>query len=201
MTDIGRALEQIAEIHAHLAKAEVYRGWRSLPVALSGAVGLGAAAWQSVTGSPGGDVRDVIGFWLAIGLAAVAVGTAEIAWRYVRRASDLERRRTRQVFGQLVPALAAGAAATAAVMRAHPASAPLLPGLWAMFFGVGVFAARPYLPRAGVVVAAYYWSAGAVLMVLAPASTAAMGWAIGGTFGAGQLMAAAVLYWSLERGE
>src|SRR5215467_7789583 len=50
MTEFSRALEQIAEIHEHLAKTEVYRGWRSLPVASSALVGLAAAAWQSAMG-------------------------------------------------------------------------------------------------------------------------------------------------------
>ena len=39
MSDLSRAVEQIAEIHGHLAKGEVYRGWRSAPVA--------AAAYQA----------------------------------------------------------------------------------------------------------------------------------------------------------
>jgi len=44
VSDVTRALEEIAEIHAHLAAREVYRGWRAMPVAASGLVGLAAAA-------------------------------------------------------------------------------------------------------------------------------------------------------------
>ena len=36
--DASRALDQIAEIHRQIAKGEVYRGYRSLPVALSAAI-------------------------------------------------------------------------------------------------------------------------------------------------------------------
>ena len=31
VTDVSRALEQLDEIHGRLARAEVYRGWRSVP--------------------------------------------------------------------------------------------------------------------------------------------------------------------------
>jgi len=34
--DVSRALDQIAEIHQQMAKGELYRGYRSLPLAASG---------------------------------------------------------------------------------------------------------------------------------------------------------------------
>ena len=42
--EYNKALSQISEIHAQLAKGEIYRGFRSLPVALSGLAGFAAAA-------------------------------------------------------------------------------------------------------------------------------------------------------------
>src|SRR2546423_11322313 len=73
VSDVGRALEQIAEIHEHLAKAEIYRGWRSAPVASSGLVGLAAAAWQS--GSVQRlDPRSFTAYWLAVGSPAAPGG-------------------------------------------------------------------------------------------------------------------------------
>src|SRR3972149_2140891 len=122
--EYAKALDQISEIHQHLARTEIYRGYRSVPVALSGAVGV---------------------------LAAVG-----------------------------------------------PALVPLLPGLWAMLFGVAAFGARPYLPRATGWVALYYMTAGAWLLWHAGGAPPSA-WAVGGTFGAGQLASAAVLYWNLER--
>ena len=43
MSNLPRALAQIEAIHDQLARAEIYRGWRSVPVALSGVFGLAAA--------------------------------------------------------------------------------------------------------------------------------------------------------------
>ena len=44
--EVNRALDRISEIHDHLAKSEVFRGYRSIPVALSGVVALLAASAQ-----------------------------------------------------------------------------------------------------------------------------------------------------------
>lgn len=198
MTDVGRALAQIAEIHEHLAKGEVYRGWRSVPVASSGLVGLVAAAWQSASGRPI-EPWSFTAYWLVVGVVALVVGCSEIAWHYVARATESERRQSRRVIGQFLPALVAGAIATGALVRLSPALATLLPGLWALLFGVGIFAARPYVPRASGWVALYYWTAGLILLWSSHGVDTLSPWAVGGTFGAGQLVAAAVLYWNLER--
>ncbi|HUL75072.1 MAG TPA: hypothetical protein VLT86_18305 [Vicinamibacterales bacterium] len=198
MTDYSRALEQIAEIHEQLAKTEVYRGWRSLPVACSALIGFFAAAWPSAPGSRA-DAWGFTVYWLGVGVVALIVGCSEIVWRYAVRATPAERRRSRQVVGQFLPALVAGAAATGAVVRLDPALISLLPGFWALLFGVAIFAARPFVPRASGWVGLYYWTAGLVLLWRAPDAPFVSPWAIGGTFGVGQLFAAAALYWSIER--
>ena len=53
--------------------------------------------------------------------------------------------RTRQVVGQFLPSLIAGAIISASFVRLSPTLVPLLPGLWAICFGIGIFASRPYL--------------------------------------------------------
>jgi hypothetical protein len=199
VSDVSRALEQIAQIHEQLAKTEIYRGWRSLPVACSGLVGLTAAGWQTATSRPV-DSANFIMFWVAVGAVALLVGCCEIGWHYLLRATETERRRSRQVIGQFLPALVAGALVTGAFLRAGSSLTALLPGLWAVFFGVGIFSARPYIPRASGWVALYYWTAGLVLLWFTPMMTVPSTWTVGGTFGVGQLLAAGVLYWNLERG-
>jgi len=199
VSDVFRALEQIEAIHDQLAKGEVYRGWRSLPVAASGVVGIAAAAGQS--GSPNQPWL-FVGYWLAVAVVAFAVGCSEIAWHYVRHADDTERRRTRLVIGQLLPALVAGAIATVALMQLDPPAVAILPGLWAMMLGVGIFAARPYLPPACIWTALFYWSVGLLLLwggATAGRNAGIAPWGIGLTFGVGQLLAAFTLYWTLER--
>ena len=48
--ELRKALDQISEIHGHLAKSEIYKSYKSLPIALSGILAIAAARfWPSST--------------------------------------------------------------------------------------------------------------------------------------------------------
>jgi hypothetical protein len=195
--DVSRALDQIAEIHGQIAKGEVYRGYRSLPIAASGLIGL-VAAWLQ----PPGLAADPMGFvvyWVAVAAVAGFVGVSEIVYIYVVHEHETARRQTRRVVGQFLPSVAAGAGIAACFAHLSPELVPLLPGLWAICFGVGTFASRPYLPRASGWVALFYYATGFSLLWIASGARPLSGWWVGGTFGIGQLLAAIVLWWNLER--
>jgi hypothetical protein len=196
--DFTRALSQIAEIHQQIAKGEVYRGYRSLPVAVSGIVGL-AAAWLQTPALGASDPVGFVIYWAAIGACAGFLGVSEIVYNYAVHENATERRRTRRVIGQFMPSVLAGALIAGALVHLSAGLVPLLPGLWAMCFGIGVFASRPYLPRASGFVALFYYAAGVALLWMAGGPEPLSGWWVGGTFGVGQLFAALVLYWNLER--
>ncbi|HWK09357.1 MAG TPA: hypothetical protein VNR64_04865, partial [Vicinamibacterales bacterium] len=123
----------------------------------------------------------------------------EIINNYLVHDDSSARRRTRRVVGQFLPSLGGGAAITAGVVHFDPALVPMLPGIWALCFGVGAFASRLYLPRAPGWVALYYYAAGAWLMWVARGASPLSAWSVGGTFAVGQLLASAVLWWNLER--
>jgi hypothetical protein len=196
--DVPRALDQIAEIHQQLAKGEIYRGYRSLPVALSGLTGAGAAV---IAGGRARDSAAFVQYWVVVALIAACVGFSEIAYNYVMHDSSSGRRRTRCVLGQFLPAIGAAAALTVILVRVDSRLVALLPGLWAVCFGLGIFSSRPYLPRLSGAVALFYAAAGAYLLSSAQLGAAPGPWSVGATFGAGQLLSAAVLYWELERAE
>jgi uncharacterized membrane protein HdeD (DUF308 family) len=198
--DVSRALSQIAEIHQQLAKGEVYRGYRSVPVAASGIIGIAAAALQPRY-LGGEDALAFVTYWTAVAILAGAVGASEIVYNYVARDDGPDRRRTRRVIGQFLPSLVAAAVITVSFVHLSAALVPLLPGLWAICFGVGVFASRPYLPGASGFVALFYYAAGVALLWRARDLQNVSGWWVGATFGIGQLLSALVLYWNLERGE
>lgn len=198
--DVSRALDQIAEIHEQIAKGEVYRGYRSLPIAASGLIGL-IAAWLQ---PPSLGTADPIGFvlyWTAVAAAAGFVGSSEILHNYVVHEREADRRQTRRVVGQFLPSVVGGIAITVCFMHLSAALVPLLPGLWAFCFGIGTFASRPYLPRASGWIALFYYAAGFALLWIARGPETLSGWWVGGTFGVGQLLAAMVLWWNLERDE
>jgi len=196
--DVSRALDQIAEIHGQLAKGEVYRGYRSVPVAISGVIGLVAAALQPSSLGTADPLGFVI-YWAAIGVAAGFVGTSEIVYNYAVHEDASERRHTRRVVGQFLPSLVGGAAIAVCFTHLNASLVTLLPGLWAICFGIGTFASRPYLPRASGWVALFYYAAGFALLWFARGPEPLNGWWVGGTFGVGQLLAALVLWWNLER--
>lgn len=195
--DAIRALDQIEEIHRQIAKGEVYRGYRSFPVALSGLMGL-VAAWLQPAGLGTGDPIGFVLYWTSIASGAAFIGSSEIIYNYWVHEDVSGRRHTRMVVGQFLPSLVGGIAITICFAHLNAAFVPLLPGLWAICFGVGIFASRPYLPRASGWVALFYYAAGFALLWIASAGPLT-GWSVGGTFGAGQLLAAAVLWWNLER--
>jgi hypothetical protein len=198
--DLSRALGQLADIHQQIAKGEIYRGYRSLPIAASGLIGVIAALAQT----PDLGTSDPLGFvlyWGVIASCAGLVGASEIIYNYIVHDDRITRRRTRQVLGQFLPSLLAGAAITLSFVHLSAALVPLLPGLWAICFGVGTFASRPYLPRASGWVALFYYAAGMALLWIAGGPHPLRGWWVGATFGTGQLLAALVLYWNLERNE
>jgi hypothetical protein len=189
--DLSRALADLAEIHQQIAKGEIYRGYRPIPIAASGLIGI-AAAWLERPGLGPGDPLGFVLYWAAVAALAGFVGSGEIIYNYVVHDDSAARRHTRRVVGQFLPSVLAAAIITAGFVRLSAALVPLLPGLWAICFGVGTFASRPYLPRASTVVAIFYYVAGVVLLWNARAD-ALNGWWVGGTFGAGQLVAAIVL--------
>ena len=196
--DVTRALDQIAEIHEQIAKGEVYRGYRSLPIAASGLIGI-AAAWLQPAALGTADPIGFVFYWTAVAAAAALVGSSEIIYNYVVHECDSDRRQTRRVLGQFLPSLVGGVAMTVCFMHLSTALIPLLPGLWAFCFGIGTFASRPYLPKAIGWIALFYYVAGFALLWIARGPEVMTGWWVGGTFGVGQLLAAMVLWWNLER--
>src|ERR1051326_5014566 len=161
--EIGKALSQLAEIHGHLAKTVVYRGCRSVPVALSGIFAL-AGGWLQPWFVNENAAIDFVSFWTVVAIASFAFLAVEVGGNYWFRASTTGRRTTRKVVGQFIPSVVAGAAATILLTRLDTRHIEILPGLWASLFALGLFSVRPYMPRAIGWVALYYLITGRMLL-------------------------------------
>ena len=127
------------------------------------------------------------------------MGSSEIIYNYVVHEDGSGRRQTRKVVGQFLPSVVAGAAIAVCFTHLSATLVALLPGLWAICFGIGTFASRPYLPKASGWVALFYYAAGFTLLWIANGPESLTGWWVGGVFGVGQILAALVLWWNLER--
>ena len=198
--ELGEALERINTIHAQVARTGTFRGYKAATVGLTGLLAFGVAAFQPLlVPNPIGKVQQYLQLWIGVAAISVICVAIELATRYAKSDSPLQRAQTRQAVEQFVPCLAAGAFTTWALVRFSPDTVHLLPGLWSIMFSLGIFASCRQLPRQAIVVAIHYLVAGAACLAMARDVHALSPWAMAGTFGIGQLLTAAVLYFSLER--
>jgi len=195
---LDKALSQLTEIHAQLAKTSHYRGYRSLPVALSGLAGFVAAGLQPLI-VEAANPRAFVLYWVSVAVAIALPAGGGIIYRYLQETKRAERRKTETVVGQSLPSFVAGFVITLGVVASNNGTAmALLPAIWAFLYGLSVFASRPYLPRMIGWAGLYYFVAGAVLVRIG-ASGILSRWGMGLTFGIGQLTWAVIHYWNLER--
>lgn len=195
--DVNRALDQISEIHAHLERTETYRGYRSIPLALTGALALLGAIFQPQFVHEGA-VTAYVFYWLVIAAMAAGVAGISLIMSHLTHHREDGWSRTLEMVGHFVPCLAAGALLTAA-LAPQPDLIPLMPGLWSILFSLGIFASRPFLPKRIGWIGLLYFVAGAQLLVMARTGESLRPWSMGMTFGVGQLLTAVVFYWNLER--
>jgi hypothetical protein len=198
--ELREALTQITEIRLQMARTEVFRGYRALPAAFSGAVALVAACLQVLTvQDPVQQINVYLLLW--IGAAVISGGSAvlEMAVRAGHATSRLTRELTYLAIEQFCPCVVAGALVTMVVVRSAPQCVWILPGIWQVLYSLGVFASCRLLPRSMFGVAVFYLMSGMITLGLAQGERALTPWAMGIPFAVGQLLAAAVLYRTLER--
>lgn len=196
------ALGRISEIRAQLAHTETFRGLRSLTVGSSGVLGLAAAALQAQRiERPTDHIWAYIDLWVGVALISVIVVALEFAYRRSVSNSPLKKRLMVLTIQQFVPCLVAGALITGVIAYRAQEVAWMLPGLWAICFSLGVFSSWRLLPRPIFLVGVYYLVSGTIVLSVGNGSYALSPWMMVGTFGVGQLLAAGILYVSLERKE
>lgn len=198
--NLREAFDNLATIRQRLAESELFRGYRALPIAVSGLLAIGAGLIQSViVPEPARDVRVYVGLWLSVAVLSVLAAGLTMWMRDHFAGPSHTRAITWLAIRQFVPCLVAGAAATGVIVRFAPEAAWLLPGLWQLFFCQGVFASCRLLPRPVFAVSMFYLTTGIVTLVICRDDNALSPLAMALPFGVGQLLTAAILYWTLER--
>ncbi|MBV9148507.1 MAG: hypothetical protein JO024_01475 [Candidatus Eremiobacteraeota bacterium] len=193
MTELERALADIAEVRERLAVAQRFRGYSALAAAISGLFAVVAGAVQALLiGTPANahDGRVYFAIWFVCCAASVAVNYGAIAQWFVNDASARERWQTRTVGLSILPAVILGAALSFGVLRVQEFS--LLPGVWFGCYGVGLFASRLTVPRAVLPIAGAFVAIGAALL-FAPPSLSLQWWIPAVGFGIAQLMIAVLV--------
>jgi hypothetical protein len=198
--ELREALTQITEIRLQLARTEVFRGYRAMPVAFSGVVAVSAAVVQAVTiADPTLQIVPYLLLWIGAAIVSALAASLEMMIRARNASTPMTRELTWLAVEQFCPALVAGALLTVVLVRAVPESLWMLPGLWQILFGLGIFASCRLLPRPTFWVGVFYLGTGLAVLGLARGEAALSPWTMGLPFGAGQVLAAAVLYFTLER--
>jgi hypothetical protein len=198
--ELRDALTQISQIRQQVAQTEVFRGYRAVPVAFSGLLAMGTAALQAVwLPEPGQNTSAYLFLWLGAAVLSMLATGIEIALHCHYRSSAIERTKSWLAVSQFLPSVAAGALLTIILANYAFDNLWMLPGLWAMLFSLGIFASCRLLPPATFWVGVFYMAAGAASLTWAQDANAFSPWAMGVPFGVGQLLTAAMLYWTLER--
>ena len=196
--ELNRALSQIAAIREQIARAELFRGYRSAATAATAGIAVATAAAQSVLI---GDAELRLTFflypWFAAAVLSIGLIGVGIARRYVACEDRVQRELTATAIGQFAPYIVIGLLLTVVLVDVVGRSTWLLPGLYMILTGLGIHASRAVLPASVTIVSIFYLMAGLVTLAAGP-TKAFEPWTMGGVFGVGQLLAAAVL-WRQER--
>lgn len=198
MEELDRALADITAIRSQLARGTEFRGYGPVTVAATGFVAVAAAGIQALwLPDPAGDLSAYVAIWVATaGISILLIGIEMVA-RSRRIHSGLADAMIHAATEQFTPAGVAGALLTFVLFRFAPQSLWMLPGLWQIIFSLGIFASCRSLPRPMFAAGVWYLAAGLAGLAFANGAHAYSPWAMAVPFGIGQLLIAAVLYWSV----
>lgn len=188
MRDLDSALADIARLRGQLAASSRFRGLAPHVVAATGLMAFALAFWQASLGD------DRLVAWVLLGGLCVGMIGTEAILRARKLHPTIADRLLASTLQRFLPALAAGAIAGVVVLVQMPEHARLLPGLWQLQIGVGVFAVLGNLPRRMIWAAMFYFVAGTASLVLGSDPDIASRWLMGIPFGVGQLLVAGILH-------
>ena len=191
---VSEALALVEELRARVERSERFVCYRWMTVGASGLLAFAASIVQaSILPVPTENVSGFLQLWIGVAAVSASVVLLEMAAERYRDPSAFRRQQTWVAIGQFLPCLVAGALMTSVISSSLREQAFLLPGLWSLFFSLGIFGSWRQLPGEAIYAAVYYLAAGTVALVLFREAWALSPWAMASTFGVGQLVSAWVL--------
>ncbi|HEX3918456.1 MAG TPA: hypothetical protein VHW60_14060 [Caulobacteraceae bacterium] len=202
MTDLERALAEIGAIRSQLAQGSRFHGLGPTAFTATGVLAMAAALLQwRLIGLPQEQVGAFLSLWITVAAVSAGVIGFEMIFRSRRMHSQLADEMIVASVGQFLPAGATGVLLTGVLMWFTPQNLWMLPGLWQIVFGIGVFASCRFLPRWMAVVGGWYVLCGLACLAFAQGPLALSPWSMGVPFGLGQILVAAVLRFAGETDE
>ena len=190
---IHQALADVRQIQAVLAKTERFRLLRATTVAATAVLAFMGAGLQALfVGEASDSPLPYAVYWSVIAAAGAGCAISATAWRYWGQPTSWDRAMWLEASRGFVPALAVGGLFTAVIALRYPAVASLLPGIWSLLFGLGVWATTRVFSRGMAGVAFYYFVVGVVALIFAEKWAFSPWWMVL-AFGGGQLLMCGVL--------
>lgn len=197
MRDLDKALADISAIRSQIAAGTAFRGYGPAVVAATGGLALITAVFQFLwLDDPTGHPLIFFAGWAAIAFVSGGMIWIEMQARSRRHHSGLSDAMILQAVEQFLPVGVAGASLAVVLWKFAPETLWMLPGLWQVLVGLGVFASVRSLPRTVALAGAWYFVAGFAILMLASDSHALSPWTMGLPFVIGQSLMAAVLHFA-----
>ncbi|GJE11213.1 MULTISPECIES: hypothetical protein [Methylobacterium] len=195
MQDLDRALADIVAIRSQIARGTAFRGVGAATLAGTGGLALACAVGQALwLGDPMARPGLFFGLWIAAALAAFLMIGIEAVRRSRRLHSGLADAMVWNAIEVFLPAAGAGACLALVIARFAPGEVWMLPGLWQVLVGLGLFASARILPRAVQAIGAWYLLAGLVVLAVSAGTHALSPWTMGLPFLVGQVWLAAIIH-------
>jgi hypothetical protein len=199
VADLYEALAEIHAIRDQVARGTEFRGYGPETVAATGLLAAGAALFQAVAlKDAAGSPAAFLTIWISTAAVAVLVTGFQTVTRTRRVHLGLARQMISSALESFVPALVAGALVTLVLVRSGDNSLWMLPGLWQLFYALGIFASCRFLPRQMFVVGVWFLATGTLCLTAGIGTHALSAWEMGVPFGIGQLLIAAVLKFGFQ---
>jgi hypothetical protein len=195
MKELQQALSEIHSIRTQVARGTEFRGYGPASIAASGVLALLVAALQAQWMPKPSKAELLVWFamWAATAAVAVLLTGVETFSRARRVHHGIAKEMVQSAVVQFLPSLMAGLLLGVVILSMAPQESWMLPGLWALFFSLGVFASCRFLPPQMFGVGVWYLVAGLCCLAAESAVRNLSPWAMGIPFGVGQLLVAAVL--------
>jgi hypothetical protein len=188
-------LADIGSIRQQLAAGTMFRGFGPAVVAATGLLAAATATAQSIwLADPERQPLAFLAAWAATAVASAGLIGAEMIARTRRHHAGLADAMLMNAVEQALPAGVAGAAIAVVLVQFAPETLWLLPGLWQVLVGLGIFASVRSLPRAVAFAGAWYVAAGVFVLALSSQTQMLSPWAMGVPFVVGQLLLGVILH-------
>ena len=194
VADLQKALEHIHAIRGQMARETEFRGYGPETVAATGLLAGCASALQAVfVKYPLENLAQFLALWICTAVIAVTLTGLQTVIRARRVHSELARDMILAAAESLLPAIFAGVLVTMVLLRFAPHEAWMIPGLWQIFYGLGIFASCRFVPRQMLAVGGWFLATGVLCLATGMGTRALSAWEMGFPFGVGQLLIAAIL--------